>query len=116
MYISVTRLKLRNIFQLFRLMKYSTEAFRQAIAAKGNLHAELKNQNFRFFWTLTVWESKEDMQKYMRSDRHLAAMKRAPVIASSVDSYGYEAEVIPSWNEAMELLCQNHVTFRPSGT
>lgn len=109
MYISVTKLTLKNIFKLFRFMKYSIGAYRQAGLAEGNLHTAAKNQFFKHFWTLTAWESKQHMQNYMRSENHMEAMKRASSTASFIYTYGYEVDQLPTWKEAMNLLQKNGI-------
>lgn len=109
MYISVTKLTLKNIFRIFRFMKYTIGAYRQASLAEGNLHAATKNQFFKHFWTLTAWESKQHMQNYLRSESHMEAMKEASSTASFIYTYGYEADHLPTWKEAVHKLQVNGI-------
>lgn len=53
--------------------------------------------------TLTVWENKEAMQKYLRSGAHKEAMMRSKDIGSYVKVYGYGSDEIPTMNDALEL-------------
>ena len=74
--------------------------FRQAKSSKGVLFCEVKTVD-GFHHTLTAWETKKDMKKFVSSPIHLKAMKVFPKIATG-STIGYEADEIPSWSEALE--------------
>lgn len=106
-YISITKLTLSSIFKLFNFIKYASRANLQAAKSEGNISIATKNQYFKHFWTLTVWESKDHMSKYVRSGDHRKAILTAPLLASEICIYGYESDNVPGWKEAMEILKQN---------
>ena len=104
MYISITGLKPKGFLSIFRFWRLAVPSFMQAKSAKGNLSAEVKKMH-GFQCTVTAWENREFMLEFMRSGVHLKAMKAFPKIATG-KSHGYEAESIPSWDEAFETLLQ----------
>ena len=102
MYISLTQLKPKGLISYFRFWFLAIPTFRQAQMAKGSLSVSAKRMN-RSQCTITSWESREAMLEFMRSGAHLHAMKAFHKIATG-RTYGYEADQLPSWSEAMVLL------------
>jgi hypothetical protein len=82
MYISLTGLKPKGFFAYIRFWLLAIPSFRQAQTAEGNLHCDVKK-----------------MHEY----QCLQAMKAFHKIATG-PTYGYESEVIPTWEEAYALL------------
>jgi hypothetical protein len=104
MYISLTGLKPKGFLSNLRFWTLAVPSFTQAKSAKGILHAEVKRMH-GFQCTMTAWENREVMLEFMRSGVHLQAMKAFPKIATG-RTYGYEADKIPSWEEAYLLLME----------
>jgi len=104
MYISITGLSPKGFLGTIRFWTLAIPSFRQAQQASGNLFCEVRRIQ-RYQCTLTAWSSREDMLGYLRSKTHLKAMKAFPKIATG-KSHGYEAESVPSWDEAFETLLQ----------
>ena len=104
MFISVTRLELRSYWSFFKFLSISKRAQKQAEQAKGNLHVGLNNLGFRFFLTLTAWDSEEDMLTFIKTGAHAEAMRRSGEIARSVQSTHFEANEVPDWEEARKKL------------
>ena len=102
MYISLTQLKPKGILSYFRFWVLAIPTFRQAQIAKGSLSVTAKRMNGSQC-TITSWGSREVMLEFMRSGAHLKAMKAFHKIATG-RTYGYEAEQLPTWPEAMTLL------------
>lgn len=102
MYISLTGLKPKGFFGHLKFWSLAIPTFRQAQTAKGNLHSAVKKVN-GYQCTITAWENRDIMLEFMRSGTHLKAMKAFHSIATG-KTYGYEAEQIPSWDEAFAIL------------
>jgi hypothetical protein len=102
MYISLTGLKPKNFISFIRFWRYAAPSFRQAQTAKGNLSLSAKRIK-GYQCTVTSWESREVMLDFMRSGAHFEAMKQFHNIATG-RTYGYESDVIPTFQEAFELL------------
>ena len=65
--------------------------------ADGNITAQVKNIN-GVRHTLTAWKSKEAMKAFIYAEPHLSVIRAFPSIATG-KTFGYEAEVIPDWDE-----------------
>jgi hypothetical protein len=102
MYISLTQLKPKGVLSYFRFWVLAIPTFRQAQTANGSLSVSAKRVNGSQC-TITSWESREVMLEFMRSGAHLKAMKAFHKIATG-RTYGYTADQIPTWSEAMVLL------------
>ncbi|MFK7901599.1 MAG: hypothetical protein AB8B49_02040 [Nitratireductor sp.] len=102
MYVSVTGLKTKGFVGIFRFWMLAIPSFRAAQKADGCLFCETKTVN-GYHHTFTVWTDKTAMMKYRASPVHLKAMKVFSQIAYG-KVYGYEADNIPTWNEALEAF------------
>ena len=71
-----------------------------AQAAAGNIMASARTIG-GVHHTLSAWESRAQMLAYLRSPRHARAMRRFSGIATG-RVCGFEAEVVPSWDAALE--------------
>jgi hypothetical protein len=101
-YISITGLKPKNFISTFRFWRLAIPCFRLAQKSKGNVFCETKKIR-GFQCSLTAWESKEDMLRFVHSEVHLKAMRAFNSIATG-RTYGQECEAIPNWEEAFQML------------
>jgi len=104
MYISTTRLQLKSIWKIVEFFRFNSGVLRQIKAANGILSIDTKGTSFTNFYTLTSWRSKDDMLRFMRNGAHAAAMKNSISFAKKITAHGYEADHLPSWEEAIKLL------------
>ena len=105
MYVSVTGVKPKGLLGWIRFWTFAIPASKGAQKAEGILHCALNSRN-GYQHTLTVWKSKEYMLGYLTSPAHLKAMKNLSKIGSG-KVYGYEANSIPSWEDAFTELDEN---------
>lgn len=100
MHVSVTGLKVKAFWQMPIFFRHAVPSFQQAKSAPGVLFAAVcKRDGIQH--TLTVWEDREAMRRFMTSGAHLKAMRAFRTFATG-RIHGYEAEAIPSWDEAIE--------------
>ena len=104
MYVSVTGLKPKGLIGWIRFWTLTIPASKDAQKADGILHCAFKSRN-GYQHTLTVWKSKEHMMSYLTSPAHLKAMKSLSKIGSG-KIHGYEADTIPSWEDAYNEWCK----------
>lgn len=104
MYVSITRLKLKSIWLLPKFAKQSGKVAKQAKTSPGNIKTKLSNRWFKYFYTLTLWESQSDMQQFMIHGDHKVAMQQWSQVATEVRVLGYEAESAPNWREVRKRI------------
>lgn len=99
---TITSIELKGPFQFFVL---SARAY--------SIIKQLKATNFKDFkkrgiwtkhYTMTLWNSEDDLKAFSKSGAHLEAMKKTREIAKEIRTITIDAEVLPSWREAKKLL------------
>lgn len=91
-------------------MYYAAPSSMQAQKAQGNVLTRTSAVN-GVQHTLTVWEDKMAMRKYMLSGAHREAMAITAEV-SDLDKtkvYGYESDTIPTWDEALDQWAKHGV-------
>lgn len=99
MYVSVTGLKTHSLYASMKFWFLTIPALRAAQRADGILLCENKSRN-GCHHTLTVWKSRAHMLEYVRSPKHVKAIRSFSSIAVG-GLLSYESNNIPSWEEAL---------------
>ena len=106
MVITVTSLKLRRLWDVFKMYYLSFHVVAQTKQQKD--FVSMKNTGFGYWhYTLSVWESEEAVKQFARTGAHLNAMKQSRNLASEISTYTFQSEQIPNWKEAKQLLVEN---------
>jgi hypothetical protein len=107
-FVSVTRLRLRSRRYLLPFLIYSLLSSRQARRSKGNLGLKLLRDANQTFWTLTVWQSDEDMRSFMMTGSHRRAMPKLLDWCDEASVAHWEQEVpdLPGWDQAHSKIVQ----------
>jgi hypothetical protein len=104
-YISITGMQLHSALHFPKFAYYTFPAMGQAKGAPGNVSADGKAALDGQVNTLSVWEDRKSMSRYMASGAHAKAMKIVSTITTDGASvYGYESDTIPTWTEALAIL------------
>lgn len=99
MYISITGFTLSSRLHAPRFWVHAVRSMGEAQRADGNLYAAARTVN-GVHHTLTAWRDRAAMRAYLTMPRHLAAMKAFPSMGGG-RTIGYEAQTVPSWEEAL---------------
>ena len=79
------------------------QVVKQTKGQKGFI--KMKNTGFGYMhYTMSAWETEEDVKNFARSGAHLEAMKEGPKLATEIGIYTYTADQLPNWNEAKTLI------------
>ena len=106
MVITVTSLKLRRPWYVFRLYYLSFRIVAQTKQQQGFI--SMKNTGFGYwYYTLSVWESEADVKQFARTGAHLHAMKQSRSLSTEISTYTFQSNQIPNWKEAKQLLLDN---------
>jgi hypothetical protein len=103
-YVSVTGLTIKSFLYYPKFMYYAIPSSMQAQNADGNVLTRTTSVN-GVQHTLTVWEDKMAMRKFMVAGAHRKAMAITSEVADleKTKVYGYESDTIPTWDEAIEI-------------
>jgi heme-degrading monooxygenase HmoA len=101
-FVSLTRLRVRSLRFVPLFVMYTGQAVRQVRRAPGFQQGALLADRNWTFWTMTAWDSQEDMRRFMTSGAHKRAMPRLLVWCdeASVAHWTQSEEALPSWAEA----------------
>jgi len=102
-YVSVTGVRLKSAWHRPRFEWHAISSFLQARSAKGNVSASVTVRN-GINHTLTVWEDRKSMTRFMVSGAHARAMKVVDIVCDPDGNkvHGYESDTIPTWEEALK--------------
>ena len=99
---TITSIELKGPFQFFAL---SASAFRILKQLKSTNYKDFKKRGiWTKHYTMTLWNSEEELKAFSNSGAHLEAMKKSGKIAKEIRTITIGAEVLPSWKEAKRLL------------
>lgn len=100
--VSITRLRVRNIFYLPLFMLHATRTMTQAQKAEGVHGVDTRFEKGNVVWTKTVWSGEDTMKQYRNSGAHQIAMRLLSQICSeaSVVRWQQESTELPTWEEA----------------
>ena len=109
MYVSVTGLKPKGFMAMIRFWMLAIPSFTTAKKSPGNLFCETRAR-YGYQHTLTAWDSRKSMKRFVASQTHRKAMKVFPQIATG-STITFEAEEMPSWEEALRRWDEEAVHY-----
>ncbi|EAZ80929.1 DUF3291 domain-containing protein [Algoriphagus machipongonensis] len=104
---TITSLELKSPFHFFALAASALNISRQLKATNCK---EFKKRGFWMkHYTMTLWESENELKEFARSGAHLEAMKASSQIAKEIRTFTFDTESLPNWEEAKLLLQKGKV-------
>ena len=106
--VSVTRLRVRSWRFLPRFLFHAMRSAQQVKKANGIQSATLLKEDWRTYWTRTIWTDEAAMKKFMISGNHRLAMPTLLHICdeASVGRWTQEDSTPPSWDEVHRRMQQ----------
>lgn len=102
MKVTITYIELKGPLKFFAL---STKALKIVRQLKTTDCADFKKRGFwTKHFTMTLWNSEDEMKAFARSGAHAQAMKESAEIAKEIGSITIDTNTLPSWKEAQEIL------------
>lgn len=102
MYVSITGLKPKSLFQVPRFWWHAIRSMQQAQRAPGNLSVEARTIAGTHH-TLSLWEDRAAMRAYLAAGPHLGAMRASRSIGTGA-VHSYESDAAPAWADLPALL------------
>jgi hypothetical protein len=105
-FVSLTRLRIRSIRFMPFFAVYAFRSFRQVSRAAGFQAGAVLDDRERTFWTMTAWDTQENMRQFMTSGAHKKAMPHLLnwCNEASVAHWEQEDVVLPPWTEAAKRM------------
>ena len=99
---TITSIELKGPLKFFLLSAKALSIVRQL---KGTNCIEFKKKGiWTKHYTMTLWNSEEDLKKFALSGAHLKAMKESRQIAREIRTITIDTDTLPTWSEAKRLL------------
>jgi hypothetical protein len=101
-FISLTRLRIRSFRFIPLFALHAFRSVRQVKRAPGFLHGALLTDRNWTFWTMTAWDTQENMRRYMTTGSHKTAMPHLLYWCdeASVAHWEQPETSLPSWADA----------------
>lgn len=103
MFISITELRCKNIFKLPKFINHSIKSTNQVRLSNGLIDSIIWTKGFNGY-TITAWDNQESMKVFRNSGVHKIAMRDIRKLSNRYRSTHFEAEQIPSKEEAYMIL------------
>ncbi len=104
---TITSLELKSPFHFFALSKEAMHIVKQLRSTKCK---EFKKRGiWTKHYTMTLWNSEEELKEFAASGAHKEAMAKSGKIAKEIRTITIDAESLPSWSKAKELLKEGKV-------
>lgn len=111
MHITITYVRLKKWWHYFPLSYRAMKITLQMRKEPGLV--AMKNTGWGYLhYTLSAWETPEDLKRFARRGAHLDAMKKSRDIASEVGTYTYEGDGLPDWKTAKARVMENAKVIR----
>jgi hypothetical protein len=103
MFITVTSIRLKKWWHNFHLNVLTIKIMLQLRKQKGLI--KMKTSGFGYLhFTLSAWETEDDLKRFAREGAHLSAMKKTSRLANESRTYTFAGDQLPDWKEAKKLL------------
>lgn len=110
MFVTITFIKLKSPLKFFELSYNAMKIMRRL---RDTTCRSYKAQGFwTKHYTMTLWESIENLKSFAKSGAHLDAMKRSAAISKEIRTLTAGASALPSWKEAKVMLFKDGKMLR----
>ncbi len=112
MKVTITSLELKGPLKFFALSYKAMKIVRQLKTA--NCIKFKKQGIWTKHYTMSLWNSEQDLRTFSTIGAHLEAMKTSKEIAKEIRTYTYDAVSLPDWKTAKKLLVEHGRVIRYS--
>lgn len=101
-FVSITRLRIRSARFLPFFVLYTLRSLQQVKKAQGFKGGSVLPDRSWTFWTMTTWDNREDMRRFMTAGPHREAMPHLLdwCDEASVVHWERPEDTLPTWTEA----------------
>lgn len=104
MIVSITKIKLNSYLKVFAFMRFNSRIITQLQNSKAKKYKVKGSWNLKTWYTMSLWETEEDLIQFYRNGAHLEAMKNARYFSNDIDSTRVESNDLIGWSEGIKIL------------
>ncbi len=102
MRVTITYLRLKSIWKFFALSKNALNIVQQL---KSTSNVKYKSTGFwKDHYTMTLWNSEDDLKDFAKSGAHLQAMKKSGEMAELIKTLTIDSDQLIDWATAKSML------------
>lgn len=102
MKVTITYLRLKSIWKFFALSQNALQIVKQL---KSTNHVKYKATGFwKDHYTMTLWNSEDDLKHFAKSGAHLQAMKKSGEMAEMIKTLTIDSDKLIDWTTAKSML------------
>ena len=99
---TITYIELKGPLKFFAL---SSKAFSIIKQLKATDYKDFKKKGiWTKHYTMTLWNNEAELKEFAKSGAHLEAMKASSQMAKEIRTITIDADSLPNWKEAENLL------------
>lgn len=102
MKLTITSIELKSPFKFFALSFKALKILKQLKTT--NCVGMKKRGIWTKHYTMTLWETEQQLKDFARSGAHLQAMQTGKEIAKEIRTLTIDSDTFPDWKTAKELL------------
>lgn len=102
MKVTITSITLRSPFHFFALANQALQITRQL--QRTECIAFRKRGIWTTHYTMTLWENEAQLRAFATNGAHLRSMQASKKIAKAIKTVTIDADALPSWREALNML------------
>ena len=100
--VTITSLELKGPLKFFALSYSALQIVKQMRGT--NCLAFKKRGLWTKHYTMTLWNTEDELKAFAKSGAHLEAMKRSASIAKEIRTRTLDMDHLPDWKTAIKLL------------
>lgn len=102
MKVTITSITLKGPLKFFALSASALQIIKQLRSTQCR---EFKKRGiWTTHYTMTLWNSEQELQAFARSGAHLKAMQASKKIAKEIRTLTIDADTLPDWKTAIQRL------------
>ena len=107
MKVTITSIELKGPLNFFALSAKALKIMKQL---KASNYKDFKKKGlWTKHYTMSLWNSEEEMKDFAHSGAHLEIMRESKKIAKEIRTITIDSDKLPNWKEAKKLLRKGKV-------
>ena len=107
MIVSITKIELNSYLKLIAFFKFNGQIINELKDSECKGYKVTGHWNLKVWYTMTLWESENEIDAFYRKGKHLEAMKQSKKFSSKIQFKRINQVDLISWKNAKNLF-ENH--------
>lgn len=104
MIVSITKIELNSYSKLIPFFKFNGQIIAELKRSTCVAHKVTGSLNAKVWYTMTLWNTEQELNDFYRNGKHLEAMKQSKKFSSRIQSLRIQKDKLMGWAEAKKLF------------